>query len=167
MKLLLAFLLFAEIGFAETKHRHHEAHKHGSGTLGIAFDKEQGKADFKIPGESIIGFEYVAKSEKDKEKQRKQLDTLENKISEMIVFESSLKCLFTKEKVDVLRDADGDHSDVQASFQIKCDKSPVGTTVTFNFQKFFPKISDLDVQILTETVQKSVEAKKNGTTVKL
>jgi hypothetical protein len=54
-----------------------------------------------------------------------------------------------------------------AMFDVTCLKSPAGSKITFNFQKIFPKINDLDVQILVGDLQKAVEAKKNGTTVEL
>lgn len=144
------------------EHREHGAHSHGAGTLGIAFDGLKGKIDFKIPSDSIFGFEYVAKSDKDKKKRDEGLSKLETKISEMIVFESALNCRITKDKIEVVAESPK-HSDTVASYNVNCDKSPIGTELNFNFQKQFPKIKDLDVQVIADNVQKSVEANKNNT----
>lgn len=154
-------------------HREHGAHQHGAGTLGIAFEDAKGRLEFKIPSESIFGFEYAAKSEKDKKAKETQLAKLENNIAEMVSFDASLKCQIIKDKIEVVKDekesaeAHAEHSDTTATFNVSCEKSPVGTKIVFNFQKHFPKIHDLDVQIIAGNVQKSVEAKKNGTSVEL
>lgn len=177
MKILLITLsaLFALSSFAKekTKHREHGAHQHGAGTLGIAFDGLKAKLDFKIPSDSVVGFEYTPKTEKDKSTKKTQLDKLENRISEMVVFDSSLNCKITTDKIEVIKDEEeskethSEHSDTFAKFDISCEKSPAGTKIIFNFQKVFPKIKDLDVQIIVGDIQKSVEAKKDGTTVEL
>lgn len=174
-KLLMTLTIFTTvITFAKSeKHREHAAHAHGAGKLGIAFDNNKGSIDFRIPAESIIGFEHTAKSVKDKKKQLDQLSLLENKISEMLVFEGSLNCKFSKEKIETIKDeeeskeAHSEHSDIQANFSIQCDHSPKGSKLIFSFQKYFPKIKDLDVQILIDDLQKSFEANKSGATLLL
>lgn len=171
--ILLSLLALNSFSKEKGPHREHEAHQHGAGTLGIAFEENKGRLEFKIPSESIVGFEYTPKTDKDKKTKESQLAKLEGQIANMVVFDSALKCQITKDKVEVVKDekesaeAHAEHSDVIANFNVGCEKDPVGTKITFNFQKQFPKIRDLDVQIITGSVQKSVEAKKNGTTVDL
>lgn len=177
MKLLIiltALLSFNAFAGEKHSHREHGAHEHGAGTLGIAFDGLKGKIDFKIPSESIFGFEHEAKTEKDKKVMNDGLAKLESKISEMLVFDASLKCVISKDKIEVLAEKNDDkkakhkhshsnHSDTVASYNVVCEKSPLGTELTFNFQQQFPKIKDLDVQVVVGDLQKSVEAKKNNT----
>lgn len=154
-------------------HREHGAHRHGAGTLGIAFEEMKGRLEFKIPSESVISFEYTPKTEKDKKTKEIQLMKLETNIADMVSFDASLKCQVTKDKIEVVKDekesaeAHAEHSDTIATFNVSCDKSPIGTKIVFNFQRYFPKIEDLDVQIIVGNIQKSVEAKKNGTSVEL
>lgn len=171
---LSAFLSVSALAKGKAHHhREHGAHHHGAGTLGIVLEENKGRIELKIPSESIIGFEYTPKTEKDKKTKDTQLVLLENKMGEMISFDASLKCQFSKEKIEVLKDekeskeGHGEHSDILALFNLDCEKSPVGTKLTFNVQKHFPKIHDLDVQIMAGSVQKSVEVKKNGTSVEL
>lgn len=167
MKLIIIFILtvslsiFAKETHKSNQHREHSAHAHGAGSLGIAFEGVKGQIDFKIPSESIFGFEYVAKSEKDKKKRDEGLVKLETKISEMIVFDSTLNCKITKEKIEVVSES-AKHSETNATFNVTCDKSPIGTEITFNFQKHFPGIKDLDVQVVADNVQKSIEATKGN-----
>ncbi len=171
--LFLCLTAFAKDKTVSTKlkHREHGAHAHGAGTLGIAFEGLKGQLDFKIPSVSIIGFEYTPKTEKDKKIKLQQLAKLENNISEMVQFTPNLHCVITKDKVEVIKDekesqeAHAEHSDITAIFNINCAQSPAGTELTFNFQKHFPDINDLDVQIIVGDIQKSIEAKKNGTRI--
>jgi hypothetical protein len=167
MKIVFLICITVSFPIFASEHREHAAHVHGSGSLGIAFDKNIGKLEFKIPSESIFGFEHTAKSKQDKEIESKGLLTLENKFSEMVVFDPSLKCQFKKENIQVVKEDHGGHSNTVATFSVNCNKSPVGTFITFNFQKFFPRIKDLDVQILADAIQKSIEAKNNGTVLEL
>lgn len=145
-----------------SEHRQHSAHAHGLGTLGIAFEGSKGNVEFKIPGESIFGFEHEAKSSKDKKQKSDALAKLENKISEMLVFDPALNCKITKNKIEIIAESDK-HSNIMAMYSVVCSKSPLGTEIIFNFQKQFPKIKDLDVQVIIDNLQKSIEVKKNDT----
>lgn len=168
MKIIILTLMLSLSVSAKEKHEHreHGAHAHGAGTLGIAFEAVKGIVEFKIPSESIMGFEHAAKSEKDKKKKESALTKLENKFSEMLVFDSSLNCKFAKDKIEVVAESDK-HSEVLAVFSVNCDKSPIGSDLTFNFQGPFPKIKDLDVQVIFDNLQKSIEVEKNGTKLML
>ena len=166
MKLFSILLIFFLTSFAKTKenraHREHGVHAHGAGTLGIAFEGTSGRIDLKITSESIVGFEYAPKSAKDKKKRDTALLTLEKNISEMIVFDPSLNCRISKEKIEIVAESEK-HSNLVAGFGVACGKSPVGTEIVLNFQKQFPNIKDLDVEVVADNIQKSVEAKKNST----
>jgi hypothetical protein len=43
----------------------------------------------------------------------------------------------------------------------------MGSRVTFNFQKYFPNIHDLDVNIIIGDLQKSAEVKTSGSSLDL
>lgn len=176
----LIILTFSLSSFAKNStqklahtHREHGAHNHGSGQLGIAFDHLKGQIDMKISGDSIVGFEYTPKTDKDKKTKETQLNKLSQNISEIIKFDASISCQITKNKVEVVKDekesaeTHAEHSDVEALFDVTCAKSPLESRIVFNFQKFFPRIQDIDVQLIVDDLQKSVEARKNGTSVEL
>ncbi len=174
------FFLFCSVvvGAKSTteKHREHSTHQHGAGKMGIAFDGSNGKIDLKIPSESVFGFEHEARTDQEKSQLQEALKKLEARISEMVVFAPTIKCLVTKDKIQVVPEDEGvgnknkvkgEHSETVATFNVLCEKSPAGTRLTFNIQKFFPQIKDMDVDILVGTTQAAVEAKKNGVTVDL
>lgn len=149
------------------EHREHKAHVHGAAKMAIAFDGLVGKITWEVASEGIYGFEYVPKTAADKKKQQDGLKKLETNISDMVAMSPDLKCVFTKEKIEVDQHEGGKHSDIDASFNIKCEKDPIGSTIAFNVQKSFPRLKDVDVQILAGDLQKSVEAKSNGFKVEL
>lgn len=179
MKLFLVILVFIfNVSLqAKEKHRKQAAHVHGAGTLGIAFEQAKGTLQLQIPSESIFGFEHAAKSESDQKAMSEGLQKLEMKISELVTFDSTLKCQISKDKIEVVKEKEdkgehknghhGEHSEVVASFTVNCGKSPVGSKLTFNFQKYFPRIKDLDVTFLAENIQTSAEVKKAGTVLVL
>lgn len=170
--ILISFLTVAAYSKGKP-HRQHGAHHHGAGSLGIAFDGVQGKLELKVPAESILGFEHTAKTDKDKKTQESQLSKLETNIGDIVVFDSSLKCAISKDKMEMVKDEQeatskkAEHSDVLAVFNVACEKSIENTKVVFNFQKYFPKIHEIEIQILVGSVQKSAEAKKSGTSVEI
>lgn len=141
------------------------AHIHGHGTMDIAFDGNTGKIHLEIPGESIFGFEHQAKSKKDVQKKEAALKKLEDKISEMVVFEAALNCKIAKDIFEVNQEVQ--HADVDAEFSVTCDKPVLGSSISFNFPKVFSKFSKIKVNIVVDSVQKTTQVTKNGESVEL
>lgn len=152
---------------AEKPEQHtHGTHAHGAAELSIAFDGTLGKIEFKTPSDGIVGFEHAAKSAADKKAKDEAFKRIETNISEIISFDKSLKCQITKDKIEMIATSET-HSDTTAAFTVKCGKSPLSTKIIFNFQKYFPRLQDIDAQIIVDNLQKSSEIKTNGTRVEL
>lgn len=167
---------FASAKMTRLKHAHH----HGSAKLGMAFDGGNGRLDLKVSADSIFGFERAPKNDRERKIVESQYALLEGKISEMVVFAPELACQFTKEKISRESDSDheessakkskakhSEHSDVLAVFSIKCNKSPLDSKITFNIQKHFPKIQEVDAAVVVGNMQKSLEIKNSGTSLDL
>ena len=148
------------------EHREHEAHSHGSANLAIAFEKNAGKIEFKAAAFGVLGFEAMANNEIQKKILQGAQTEFEKKISSWISLAPELKCQFKKIKIDQVaekatnaREERGNsHSDFVASFDIQCSKSPKGTVLGLNFTEL-KGLHDIDVTILVDDVQKSVELK--------
>lgn len=167
--ILIAILVLSSLAFAKGKkeHRHHEAHVHGGAVLNIAFDQLTGKIEFRAASAGVVGFEHVAKSDKDKKTVSDAIGNIETQIDKMIQFDSSLGCVFTKEKIEMVPESEkSNHSDFVASFKVTCSKPVVGSKVTFDFTSF-KKIKDLDVTVLADTVQKTAEVKAKPVVLEL
>ena len=167
MKTVILSILLLSSGLQAHEHRHHGSHQHGAGKIGIAFEGANGKMDLKIPSESIFGFEHQAKSTKHKAAQKAGLKSLEEKIGALVVFDPALQCVISTDKVEVVKEKRSSHSDTVGIYTIKCSKSPLGSTITFNFQKEFPRIKDLDVEVVADSLQKSIEVKESGARLEL
>lgn len=141
------------------------AHVHGSAQVSLGFEGNKGKIVLEIPGDSLFGFEHEAKSKKDKAAKEAALTKLDDKISEMIVFNKELECVLKKEFFEVNQSKG--HSDVSAEFSVNCQKPVAGSTVSFNFQKHFSRLKKVKVDVIADTVQKSLQVTKNGDELEL
>lgn len=159
---MLRFVLPALlITSAFAQNRSHKAHEHGHAKLNIAFETTVGapvgSVELEAPADSIVGFEYVAKTPADKAKQEKALATLKARFAEMVVLPTG--CKMTPAKVEVHQD--GQHSEVHAEFNVKCASSIAGKSISFGFAKVFPKIDEVDVQMLAGAQQAKLEVEKD------
>ena len=162
-----------------SKHRHHEAHVHGAAKLNIAFDGLSGKVIFEAAAQGVIGFEYKAKTDIQKKQAEERLKELSNDLPSMIVFDSNLGCQFTKEKVEQIfekhNDSEkmnkkdshhGEHSEINATFLVNCQKTILGSKLGLDFTKM-KNLNDIDVTVLVGDIQKSVELKKSAVSIDL
>lgn len=170
---ILTLTLLSVPTYANSKkheHREHEAHSHGSGMMSLAFDGKNGKIEFKSSAESILGFEYLPKKETDKKILKEATDYFENNSKQLIQLDPSLNCQFTKESIGQVPEENEKkitkHSDWSARWSVTCDKPLSGSKITFDFTKF-KNLKDLDVTILADSIQKSVEYKGKVLSVEL
>lgn len=175
MKYLVAIVFFLQFALIplvwsankekSSQPRQEKVHQHGIAKVGIAFEGGTGKIDFESSAASIVGFEYMPKSKKDQKIQSDSLAKLESNFSEMVVFDPLLKCNITAESSEFNRT--GSHADLKATFQVKCEKTPLNTVVKFYFQKFFPRLETVEVQALISELQLSTTVKKDATELEL
>ncbi len=163
------FLLAWGVSVTGSPHEH-GAHVHGDSKLSVAFDGKSGTAEFSVPGESLNGFENKPKNKQQEKKVAEGLSQIEREISKMLVFAPELKCVFRKTKIEINyggRSGSGTHSDVDADFEINCEKSPAGSRVVLNFFQPWLKMKSVESQFLVNSVQKSFQHQKNGQGVDL
>ncbi len=161
--LLLSLMAFVPAGAKSQKTQ--KAHVHGKAELSLAFDQEKGSLQFETPAFAIVGFEHSVKSEVDRKKVQMGIDEFEKQVSKMIHFEEGLRCRFEKEKVQVQSD-EHQHSDFVAIYNLHCTRSPLGTSIRFDFKKF-PKLEKVEVTILVGDLQKSITVKSQPAQIEL
>jgi hypothetical protein len=159
---MVRFVLFCTLSLSLcAQQRGHKAHEHGHAKLAIAFETTtgtpKGVVELESPSESIIGFEYAAKTPADKAKQEKALATLKARFAEMVVLPAG--CTMTPAKVEV--HVEGQHSEVHAEFNAKCAGPIAGKSISFGFSKVFPKIDEVEVQLIAGSQQAELEVKKD------
>lgn len=164
---VLFLSLFCLASFAGKKeHRHHEAHVHGAATLQIAFENQKGVVRFQAAADGVLGFEHSPKTSKEKQLLDKAISKFENEISKIIQLPSDLGCIFQKEKIGLPEAKKSEHIDFIANFQVQCQKHIQGSEIQFSFASF-PGLHDIDVTILVDDLQKSVEVKNKVVKIQL
>ncbi|MFN0100567.1 MAG: DUF2796 domain-containing protein [Bryobacteraceae bacterium] len=168
MRFALALLAVGALLSAQTRSR--KAHEHGSAKVNIAFESAagspKGEIEFEAPADSVIGFEYEAKSAADKAKQSVALNMLKTRFAEMVIFPATAACKLTNTsaKVEARQEQ---HSEVHAKFDVECAKSLAGTGIRFGFKKVFPKIHDVDVALLAGEQQLSLDVEDDKGVLKI
>lgn len=167
--IILTVLLVIGTAYGETEKpsepKQHKAHIHNQAKASLAFDGNKGKFELEAPAIDIIGFENKPKNKQQTAQEKNNLDKLRSNIENMILFETDLNCRITEDKIEIERT--GTHAEVEADFNVQCDKNPKNSTVEFNIQKYFPKLKNIDVQILISDIQISTSVKKEGTKIEL
>ena len=172
--LILVILLASPSTFAET----HKAHVHGLAKVALAVETENtANIDLDVAGDSIMGFEHPAKSEKDKKTMADSFQKLKSDAASVIRFDPALKCVVTVKEVGLEKAepkevnskeaAHGEHSDVNASYSVKCEKSLSGSKVQVGLIALFPKVKSATLEILTTKgqTQETVKSEHYSVTI--
>ena len=153
--------------------RHHDSHEHGVAELNIAIESNTIELELHSPAESIVGFEHTAKTAAEKKLQADSLAIWKTRAAEIITIDPSFGCKLTKAEAEVdamddhaakpvdpkkKHDADHhhaskhgskeQHSEVDADATITCTKPVVGTKISIDPTKLYPKIKKLKVQVV-------------------
>ena len=131
----------------------------------ISFQDKIGKLEWDSPIESLLSFKRDPKNETQRAEQKKMLELLSGKASEMFVFEPALHCKFNKDDLIIKNEAN--LRNVQASFHIQCDESPLGSNLRIRAQKTFPKLKQINLILLLDHLQKTVMIDQAHTDVPL
>jgi hypothetical protein len=181
----LTILLAAMASAAEK--RRHDPHVHGVAEVNIAVEGSKADVEFRVPADSVMGFEHEAKTESDRKKRDAALRTVQTKMPQMVVFDSRLGCKISQVKTAVVQEnaepgnaqhsknaqqqsdqnKTGEHREVQAEFSVACQKPLAGSRVTFGVSKVFPEIHEIKVQVLGDAKQSGATIEKDKGDVRL
>ena len=171
-----AVVLFAVGVMLPAQQRSRKAHEHGSAKVNIAFETAtgmpKGVIEFEAPAESVVGFEYAAKTAADKAKVTAALNTLKARFGEMVILPAAAACKVTNKSAKVEAEqhdskSKEQHSEVHAEFDVACTKPLSGTEIRFGFTKVFPKIHDVDVALLVGEQQSKADVENDKGVLKI
>ena len=140
--MILMSLIFSLLTMAEMKH------DHGVGDLSIAVSEENISALFTIPAESIIGFEFEAKSQKDQKIKKEKISQFEADFLKLIKLDEKFGCAKVNSQTEVKQE--GNHGEFQLSFTGKCKLKLSQTIIKINFKDKYPKIKKINVSFLSD-----------------
>ena len=188
MKLLI-FSLFAAVSAAglitaaQAETQNHKAHVHGTAKLILALETETtGTIDLDCAADSIIGFEYEAKTKKDQDTRDQAFQKLRDHAVSVVNFDPSLGCEIVATKAEMEKEegkesvadktaasekAHGQHSDVNASFNVKCKRPLSGSKVEIGLIALFPKLKTVSFQVLSSSSQTESTVKNEHTPVSI
>ena len=140
----------------------HGPHTHGKGELELTIQGSAIRGAFRTPMDSLLGFEHLPKTEA----QRNAVDQLRQRLanpSAVVTPNPEASCtprmseatsaLFT----GAVR---GEHSDLEVRFSFNC-ASPAGLkTLELTALKDFKRLSEVYVQLVTESGQRALVLKK-------
>jgi hypothetical protein len=149
--------------------RHLDVHEHGRGEIDIAIDGTSVAIAFRAPGADLLGFEYAAKSAKDRAAVDAVVATLAKPL-ELFVLTDAAACSVVEASVKQLLDGTHDkhvahddhaenaskeheatesHSEFRADYLLACDSPEAIVDMTFSYFEVFPNTRELLAQIVT------------------
>lgn len=177
-RLLLSIFLIIPLQ-AHSETHNHKAHVHGAAKLTLAIEDDGKHASIALDcaGDSIMGFEHVAKSPQDKKSQDDAFRKLREQAAIVIRFDSSLKCVIRSTQVEIEKEEKsdqavgaaphGEHSDVNANYSVQCDSPISGSKVQVGLIGLFPKIKKVSLQILTTAKQTANEVTDERSSIEI
>lgn len=126
-----------------------DAHVHGYVNLDIAVDKKELLIMLKTPAESFLGFEYKAKTLKEKQKleevRKSWLKDLKVNLGEVALKnctqkDSKWKQVFMGEN----------HSQIEAEAYFSCKKLLSGKTLLISFKRDYKRIQKINLQVILD-----------------
>lgn len=155
-----------------------KAHVHGAGELAIAFEKNQGRIEFRSAAEAILGFEHEARTPEEKKVLAEVRQRFEKEIATMVKLDPAIQCRFETSRIDAGTKVEaepkekpakhghkgGGHADFVAEFALSCQKSPRGGSLTVDFSKL-KRLKKVAITVLVDDLQKS--ARYQGQPVKV
>jgi len=163
-------LVFSTCAFAagKTKHKGHHAHEHGHAELSLVVEGTKLTARLEVPAESIYGFEYEAKTDADKKKRDAGCEKLKTNFGAMVAVDPAYGCTFTNKSLEPRAAGHaGDHGETHAEFEATCQKPPSGANVDIAFDKFFPRVKKIKVQVLSGEKQSGADIQGGKGSAKL
>ena len=121
------------------------AHAHGVGAFGIAFEADGIAMTLEVPGADIVGFEHKAKTDQERTQTAAAVATLAKPLD---IFElpEAAGCAVHEANVEV--EHEGSHSEFHAEYHLDCAAPNAASEIHFEYFEAFPKAQSLNVVIL-------------------
>lgn len=143
------------------------AHEHGAIVLEVGIEGKMATFSVDGPAESFLGFEYVAKTTKEKKVFNEAKKLWSKNFFELVSFDKALECKLSGDKFEQkVEKKEGVHSDVEASMTVSCSKDLKGAKLLVNLKKHFKNIKKLKMELVGNET-KSIDIKSDSFEVNL
>lgn len=140
------------------------AHEHGVVKLAMALELNKVDIDLDASAESLLGFEYLPKSPKEKETFAKLKLLWEKELFSLMTFEKNLDCKVIE--ASLLQKIEGSHGDIEATAKIVCAKNLEGSDLQISLIQKFKKIKKINFDLIAEKTQ-TIQLKKAIEVIKI
>ena len=122
-----------------------DAHVHGLSVINVVQEKNKVLFDVEMPGFDTVGFEYKAKSQKDKDSVKNALNMLKNPVN-LFSIPSAANCKMSNNSSTILEEKN--HTEFRAKYEYNCSNITEFSSITFNIFDSFKNSKDLELNII-------------------
>ncbi|MDR1243498.1 MAG: DUF2796 domain-containing protein [Deltaproteobacteria bacterium] len=152
-------------------HAHeHGAHVHGAAAMNLALDGPNVDIELETPLDNVLSFEYTPKTAEEKREVQTMAETL-RRAEALFLFPAAAGCELKEVSLEseaiseeLLSGKDGGdtvnfegHADLDADFSFVCRNPQAITRIEVALFKYFPRLNEIEVQMVTPAGQKSAE----------
>ena len=147
LRIAILILLISSFGNAHSKKKSLDTHIHGVSTLNIVQEGNTLLFEFEMPGNDIVGFEYVAKQESDIEKVENAINILSD-YKNLIFPSGAAECKIESYSANVINE--GKHSEFISNYKFNCENISKLKIIYIKYFKSFENGKKLNIKILGE-----------------
>ena len=122
-----------------------DAHVHGLSIINVVQEKNKVLFDIEMPGFDTVGFEYKAKSQKDKDLVKNALNMLKNP-DNLFTIPSAANCKMSNNSSTIIEEKN--HTEFRAKYKYNCSNIAKFSSITFNIFDSFRNSKDLELNII-------------------
>ncbi len=122
-----------------------DAHVHGLSVINVVQEKNKVLFDIEMPGFDTVGFEYKAKSQKDKDLVKNALNMLKNPVN-LFSIPSAANCKMSNISSTILEEKN--HTEFRAKYEYNCSNITEFSSITFNIFDSFKNSKDLELNVI-------------------
>ena len=122
-----------------------DAHVHGLSIINVVQEKNKVLFDIEMPGFDTVGFEYKAKSQKDKDLVKNALNMLKNPVN-LFSIPSAANCKMSNNSSTILEEKN--HTEFRAKYEYNCSNITEFSSITFNIFDSFKNSKDLELNVI-------------------
>ena len=140
------------------------AHEHGLSKMNIVQDHHKLLIEIEMPGHDVVGFEYKAKTNEDKNKVKQALMLLKNPIN-VIKIPIKAKCDLKDSHSHII--AEKNHTEFRAEYSFVCKDIDEVKTIGINIFENFKNSEKIDLNVVGEKSSSNIIIKKSMKKVRL
>ncbi len=122
-----------------------DAHVHGLSVINVVQEKNKVLFDIEMPGFDTVGFEYKAKSQKDKDLVKNALNMLKNPVN-LLSIPSAANCKILNNSSKILEEKN--HTEFRAKYEYNCSNITEFSSITFNIFDSFKNSKNLELNVI-------------------